>query len=1106
MILHSGLEQRQLVATQAKEEALRLARFISNDHTLLIEGTEHFLFVLAQLSPVQNCEPASCASLFAGLLKKYPWFLNIGAADPGGNIFASAVPMPRPINIADRSYFRLALETRRFAIGDYQIGRIVGKPVINFGYPVFDDAHQVKAIVFVAMDLSWLNNLSAGANLPPGSSTTVVDHNGMILAHHPEPEKWVGKNVRGLPIIKTILSQREGMIEAKGIDGEQRLYSFTPFGGMRQEGNLYVGVGIPKAVAFARVDQILNQNLIALALISILALLAVWVGGDLLILRRLRPLVKTAKQLANGDLSARTKIGKGEGELNQLASAFDEMADSLELREAERNRAEESRRKSEEAARRLAQENALVAEVGRIIGSTPNIDEVFDRFSKAVEKLIPFDRIQINLNNPQRDASLVRYVAGIGVPNRRAGEYVALASTASGECTRRKSPLLVQPRNGKEIEEVVGRFPGLLPNFKAGIRSIIMVPLIAEDQAIGVLTLRSTKTEAYADQDVRLTESIASQIAGAVASAQLYVERAQAVEGARKSEEETRRLAEENAIVAEIGRIISSTLSIEEVYERFTEEMRKLIPVDRTAFTIINLEDRTATTVYESGIKIPSRHPGEVFPLSGSATEKAEQARSGLIIKTEDENEVASWVPGLLPVFRTGIRSVMMIPLISRDRVIGVLNLQSSMPNSYTEKELRIAERVGTQIAGAIANAHLFKERLRAEKEMADLQEQLRQSQKMEAVGRLAGGIAHDFNNFLTVMKARSQLALLGLKERDPLKESFEAIDNAATKSANLVRQLLAFSRRQVMEMIVLDLNTLLRDLEKMLRRLIGEDIELFMVLAEDLGRVKADPGQIEQVVLNLAVNARDAMLQGGKLTIETANVELDEAYARSHVATKPGRYGMLSVSDTGVGMTQEVKKQVFEPFFTTKEKGKGTGLGLATAYGIVKQSGGNIWVYSEPGQGATFKIYLPRVDQPLAKEMKKAESGVFRGAGVILVVEDEEGVRNAVLEMLKKQGYSVLGADNAGEALLICQQYKDTIHLLLTDVVMPKVSGPELAKRLGAFHPEMKVLYMSGYTSNAIVHHGVLDREVNYIQKPFTFEGLARKVWEVLDGKTSRS
>lgn len=278
------------------------------------------------------------------------------------------------------------------------------------------------------------------------------------------------------------------------------------------------------------------------------------------------------------------------------------------------------------------------------------------------------------------------------------------------------------------------------------------------------------------------------------------------------------------------------------------------------------------------------------------------------------------------------------------------------------------------------------------------------------------------------------------------------------------------------------------------------------MVLAEDLGRVKADPGQIEQVVLNLAVNARDAMLQGGKLTIETANVELDEAYARSHVATKPGRYGMLSVSDTGVGMTQEVKKQVFEPFFTTKEKGKGTGLGLATAYGIVKQSGGNIWVYSEPGQGATFKIYLPRVDQPLAKEMKKAESGVFRGAGVILVVEDEEGVRNAVLEMLKKQGYSVLGADNAGEALLICQQYKDTIHLLLTDVVMPKVSGPELAKRLGAFHPEMKVLYMSGYTSNAIVHHGVLDREVNYIQKPFTFEGLARKVWEVLDGKTSRS
>lgn len=436
------------------------------------------------------------------------------------------------------------------------------------------------------------------------------------------------------------------------------------------------------------------------------------------------------------------------------------------------------------------------------------------------------------------------------------------------------------------------------------------------------------------------------------------------------------------------------------------------------------------------------------------------------------------------------------VPILFGSKTLGVLNIYVKEGHIRNQREEEFLSGITNTLAGIIL-------RNQAQKEMATLQEQLRQSQKMEAIGQLAGGIAHDFNNLLTIMKGHSQLALMNLKEGEPLRGSFEEIEKATTKSANLVRQILAFSRRQVMEMIVLDLNTLLRDLEKMLRRIIGEDIGLLTVLADDLGRVKADPGQIEQVVLNLAVNARDAMPQGGKLTIETANVELDEAYARRHVAVKPGRYVMIAVSDTGVGMTPEIRERVFEPFFTTKEKGKGTGLGLATVYGIVKQSGGNIWVYSEPGQGTVFKIYLPRVDEPLTEEGEKEEIGLFRGVGVILVVEDEEGVRKLVLEMLKKQGYSVLEADDEEEALLICRQYKDTIHLMVTDVVMPRISGPELAKRLVVFHPEMKVLYMSGYADNAIVHHGVLKEGVNFIQKPFTIEGLAKKVREVLDKDT---
>jgi len=389
----------------------------------------------------------------------------------------------------------------------------------------------------------------------------------------------------------------------------------------------------------------------------------------------------------------------------------------------------------------------------------------------------------------------------------------------------------------------------------------------------------------------------------------------------------------------------------------------------------------------------------------------------------------------------------------------------------------------------------------RAEEEKAALQEQLRQSQKMEAIGRLAGGIAHDFNNLLTIIKGYSQLSLLELKEGDPLWGNMKEIQKTTDRAADLIRHLLAFSRRQILDMKVLDLNSILRDLDKVLHRIIGEDIELVTILAEDLWRVKVDPGQMEQVIMNLAVNARDGMPSGGKLTIETANVELDEGYARSHIAVTPGRHVMLSVSDTGVGMTPEVKERIFEPFFTTKEKGKGTGLGLSTVYGIVKQSGGNIWFYSEPGQGTTCKIYLPRVDEPL-EEVRGAMIGeeLPRGSETILVVEDEEEVRKLALRSLKRQGYKVLEASNGSEALMICEEQKEPIHLILTDVVMPKMGGKELADRLKTIRPEIKVLFTSGFTNNAIAHHGVLTPGIAFLEKPFSPAALAQKVREVLD------
>ncbi len=390
----------------------------------------------------------------------------------------------------------------------------------------------------------------------------------------------------------------------------------------------------------------------------------------------------------------------------------------------------------------------------------------------------------------------------------------------------------------------------------------------------------------------------------------------------------------------------------------------------------------------------------------------------------------------------------------------------------------------------------------RAEETLRQTEEQLRHSQKMEAIGKLAGGIAHDFNNLLTVIKGYAELSSIGLGTNDPLRGNIEEILKASERAANLTRQLLAFSRRQILDFKVINLNILLKDLDKMLHRILGEDIELAYHFAQPIGKIKTDPSQIEQVILNLAVNARDAMPSGGKLTIETSNVYLSEAYARTHLEVTPGNYVMLSVSDNGAGMTPEVRERIFEPFFTTKEKGKGTGLGLSTVYGIVKQSGGHINIYSEPGIGTTFKIYLPRVEEEEDHLQRKTfDIALPAGDETILLVEDEPSVRELGARILRDRGYQVYEARNGQEALAIVERYPEVkFHLLLTDVVMPGMSGKELADRLMLSIPHLKVLFISGYTDNAIVHHGVLMEGVDFLQKPFTYEALARKVREVLD------
>ena len=392
---------------------------------------------------------------------------------------------------------------------------------------------------------------------------------------------------------------------------------------------------------------------------------------------------------------------------------------------------------------------------------------------------------------------------------------------------------------------------------------------------------------------------------------------------------------------------------------------------------------------------------------------------------------------------------------------------------------------------------------LRDISERRKLEEQLRQAIKMEAIGRLAGGVAHDFNNLLTVITGYAELALISLNSRDQLSEDLQEIQNAADRASGLTRQLLAFSRKQTQQSKVLNLNDIITELHKMLRRIIGEDIHLETIPEPDLGSVNADPGQIEQIIVNLAVNARDAMPDGGKLTIETQNVELDEEYVSTHTGVIPGSYVMLAISDTGCGMTEETKSQIFDPFFTTKKEGEGTGLGLSTVYGIVKQSGGNIWIYSELEKGTTFKIYLPMVSEKAEKfSLSEDIYEMPRGTETVLVVEDEDGVRRLACRVLKQQGYTVLEARTGEDAYLMCHKHEKPVDLVLTDVIMPNMGGAELVEKLRELWQDFKVLYMSGYTANTIAHRCVLDQDEPYLQKPFRPIDIAWKVRRVLDGK----
>jgi len=1015
----SAFQLRQRALLDAEGFVLQVARSAVREHEALVQGARQLLPALAANREVLALDGPACSREFADLLTAYPQYAVLGAIGADGLVFCSALPFSPPIDVSDRLYFRTAMASGGFAIGEFQIGRVTGIPSVNFGYPAIDDRGRVVAVVIAALDLKWVNDLAAAADLPSGATLTIFDPNGIVLARFPDPEAWVGRADPEAEVVEVaLLSAGETSTEARGLDGVEKVYGIVPLAGEEPASRVYLTVGIPVEQVYAPVLAVERNQLLGLLVATAFAAAGAWLVGERMVVRRVEAIIRATREIGLGNLEARTGLAGGEDELARLAREFDTMADQLEAREAALLEATTELRRVNRALVMLSACNQV------LIRGTDEVSMAL-RICETIVGQGGFRLAWVGLVESKSDA--VRVLA-------RAGPAAAFLDDAKPSLQAGApflGPAAIALRTGEpafvgDVWTAEGYSDWRRLAAKHHFASAIALPLRQDGAVIGVLSMHAAEPEVFDEQEVGLLAELANDLSFGLQTI--------------RSESARRRAEVDLRELASFQESLISTMAEGVVVED-----------PKGVITYIN----------SAAARIIGHDPEEVIGHSWHVFIPADQASL-----VEEAN--ARRVQGVADRYEVEIE---------RKDGTRALVLVSGTPRS-----------IGGEYQGTLA---VFTDVtvMRLAQRKGELQDRL------AAVGQLAAGIAHDFNNIVGAIILFGELLLAEKGFSDSARDRIRLIVEQAHRAAELTQQILDFGRKSIVERRPTDLLRFLREFERLVGRTLPEPITVRIEAADSDYMIDADPGRIQQALLNLALNARDAMPQGGVITFRLARLEVREE-APPYRDMRPGSWVLLSVSDTGKGIPAEILPHVFEPFYTTKPVGEGTGLGLSQVYGIVKQHDGYIDVQSTPGHGTTFMAYFPVTTASLSEPHAAGQAVDVQGNGeTILVVEDDEAARNALGETLLRMNYKIVLAEDGARALELFAAARDRIALVISDVVMPRIGGMELFRELRKLNPEVRALLVTGYPLGKDTRELLEAGKAGWIQKPFDSRTLGTRI-----------